>query len=330
MKKAHIYVNYDNMVVLDLYLNIISDALKKRGYICDNINDLSTVDKDDLIIFSMGKDAYMYYLKGYRNFMIWQQGIAAEESYMRNKSRLRMAVLNYMDCFAIKKAKMIFFVSDYMKKHYEKLVGRSFDDKVYIMPCYNESLDTSVFDRKDYSKKNFTYVGSITVWQCFEETVRIFSKIEEAVPEAFFKVLTFNTKEAEEIILKYKIKNYEIKCVPKAEVAGELQEITYGFILRDDVEVNRVATPTKISSYLSAGVIPIYSSCLTDFSKVVQNKAFAIAFDLNQDPAELIEIIRNNIDVQTVKDGIEEVFGSYYCTPKHIERIVRKMEELKI
>lgn len=44
-----------------------------------------------------------------------------------------------------------------------------------------------------------------------------------------------------------------------------LRDVKFGFVLRDDIAVNNVATPTKLSSYLSAGVIPIYSSALKDF-----------------------------------------------------------------
>lgn len=44
-----------------------------------------------------------------------------------------------------------------------------------------------------------------------------------------------------------------------------LADVKFGFVLRNDVPVNRVATPTKLSSYLSAGVIPVFSKYLKDF-----------------------------------------------------------------
>ena len=54
----------------------------------------------------------------------------------------------------MKKAKFILYVSKYMEAHYSKIAKTNFDKKSYIMPCFNEELDTKIFDRKDYTKKN--------------------------------------------------------------------------------------------------------------------------------------------------------------------------------
>lgn len=326
-KKAHIYVNYKNIVVLESYLDNIQAALELVGYSCDKIISLSGISKRDLIVFSMGTDAYKFYHMGYKHFLLWQQGVTAEESYMRNRSKIRMKILNYIDCFAMKKSKFIFFVSDYMKSHYQKISHKSFGDKSYIMPCYNEQLDSSIFDKKDYSRKTFAYVGSMDLWQCFDQTAELYSKIEQVLPEVFFKVLTFNTSEAERIIKKYSIENYEVKSVPKDEVKKELESVTYGFILRDDIEVNRVATPTKISSYLSAGIIPIYSSCLMDFANIATGKHFAIPFTIgSENTDELINNVKKEINSLLVEAEICEIFDSYYCTEKHIRRISSRMK----
>ena len=287
-KKAYIYMNYPNVVVLNVYLDVIKEALARLNFQCEYIKDFEGVSKQDLIVFPMGKDAFKYYFKGYRNFILWQQGTTGAESYMRHSSKIRSGILNYMDCFAMKKAKMIFYVSQYMQEYYEKLAHTSFSHKAYVMPCFNEVLDNDIFERKDYSKKVFTYVGSLDLWQCFNETVDIYAEIEKRIPNAFFKVLTFNTEKAEEIIRGKNIKNYSVACVPKEQVKSELENATYGFIIRHDIEVNRVATPTKISSYLSAGVLPIYSTCLKDFHAKAHGKAFAYALNPEEDIEGLI------------------------------------------
>lgn len=329
-KKAYIFFHPENIEVTIAYLDVIKNSLETVGYECEYTTSLTEIPQKSLIIFATGVDAYKYYCKGYHYFAMWQQGVTAEESYMRNKSLLRMKVLNYMDCFAMKKAKMIFFVSDYMKEHYKRLARKDFDSKSYVMPCYNEKLEFSVFDKKDYSKKTFAYVGSMAVWQCFEQTAALFAKIEQAIPETFFKVLTFETAEATVILNKYGIKNYEVKCVPKAEVKQELEGISYGFILREDIEVNRVATPTKISSYLSAGIIPIYSSCLSDFHQQARGKSFAFPFDIGQNAEELIMHLKRDIDSTVVMNEIEEIFETYYNTETHILGIVDKMKKVKL
>lgn len=321
-KKAYIYINYPNVVVLKVYLDVIKEALTRLEYKCTYIKDFGSVSKQDLIVFPMGKDAFKYYFKGYRNLILWQQGATGAESYMRHGSKIRSSVLNYMDCFAMKKAKMVFYVSRYMQEYYERLAHTSFNHKAYIMPCFNEVFDKEIFERKDYSKKIFTYVGSLDLWQCFKETAGIYAEIEKRVPETFFKVLTFHTEKAEEIIKEENIKNYSVACVPKDQVKSELENATYGFIIRHDIEVNRVATPTKISSYLSAGVLPIYSTCLKDFSAQAKGKTFAYAFDPGEDIAGLIHFINSGLDKEIVQQEIEELFSTYYSVETHIANVV--------
>lgn len=321
-KKAYIYMNYPNVVVLNVYLDVIKEALVRLNYECEYIKDFNGVSKQDLIVFPMGKDAFKYYFKGYRNFILWQQGATGAESFMRHGSKIRSGILNYMDCFAMKKAKMIFYVSQYMQEYYEKMAHTSFEHKAYVMPCFNEVLDKELLEKKDYSKKVFTYVGSLDLWQCFNETVDIYAEIEKRIPDVFFKVLTFNTEKAKEIIKAKNITNYSVACVPKEQVKSELENATYGFIIRHDIEVNRVATPTKISSYLSAGVLPIYSTCLKDFHAQAHGKAFAYALNPKEDIDGLIQFINSDLDKSLVQQEIDDLFSTYYSKDYHVSNII--------
>ena len=141
MKTAYVYINYPNIVVLKDYLDVVKKALERCGYKCEFVKSLDAIDKKSLIVHPMGIDAIKYYLKGYKNFILWQQGATADESYMRNHSKLRYWMLNKIDTFAMKKARFILYVSDYMREHYEQLAGCSFKEKSYIMPCSNEVYD---------------------------------------------------------------------------------------------------------------------------------------------------------------------------------------------
>lgn len=321
--KTYFFFNRGNIEVTKNYLDVIQSALIRMGYECEYITSLSGIPKESLIVHAVGVDAFQYYLKGYRNIILWQQGATGAESYMKHSSKIRSFVLNYMDCFVMKKAKMIFYVSQYMQEYYEKLAHTSFTHKAYIMPCFNEVLDKDIINRKNFSNKTFTYVGSLNLWQCFTETVDAYAKIEKKIPDAFFKVLTFNTEKAIEIIKEYNIKNYSVACVPKEQVKNELADATYGFVIRHDIDVNRVATPTKISSYLSAGVLPIYSTCLKDFHAQAYGKAFAYAFNPEEDIDGLIHFINTGHDKAIVQQEIEDLFCTYYSAENHIANIVK-------
>ncbi len=320
-KKAYIFFIRNNIEVTKNYLNIICSALNIAGYECEFVTSLKGISRKALIVHAVGLDAIKCYIKGYHRIFIWQQGANGEESYMRNNSNIRRLILDKIDCFVMKKAKLIFFVSEYMRKYYEELFNTKFCDKSYVMPCFNENFELKKIEKKDYRKKNFVYVGSLDLWQCFDETVKLYAEIEKVIPDTFFKVLTFNTEKAERILQDNNIKNYSVNCVPKEQVKEELYDCTYGFVIRRDVEVNRVATPTKISSYLSSGVLPIYSTCLKDFHKEANGKSFAFSYDISDDAEHLISCIGNEINAEKVMSEIEELFNTYYSEELHIKQI---------
>ena len=320
-KQAYIYINYSNIVVLQSYLEVIQKALIENGYKCEFTKSLETIDKSSLIVHPMAIDALKYYLKGYKNFILWQQGATADESYLRHHSKVRYWLLNRIDTFAMKKAKFILFVSNYMKLHYEKLADCSFEEKSYTMPCFNEKFDENIYKRKDFSKKTFTYAGSLDLWQCFDQTVDLYKEIEAKVSNAMFKVLTFQVDEAKRILEEKGVKNYIVKCVPKDDVKKELVEMTYGFILREDSMVNRVATPTKFSSYLAAGVIPIFSECLRDFASVSSNMKYILKIGKHYSVDEVVAFVNLDVDMEELKSEYKSLFDSYYSVAMHISNL---------
>lgn len=330
MKQAFIYSNYSNLVVLQSYLDVVKDSLEMVGFHCEYTKNLKGVEKTELIVFPMGIDAFKYYFKGYHNFILWQQGATADESFMRNHSKLRYWILNKMDLFAMKKAKAILYVSQYMKEYYEKLGNCSFGNKSYLMPCFNEEYDRTIFDSKDYSKKVFTYVGSLDLWQCFEQTVDIYKKIEDKLKNCFFKVLTFDEEKGKRILQEKGVKNYSVKRVPKEEVKKELLVANYGFIIREDSIVNRVATPTKFSSYLSSGVIPIFSKCLTDFTQESLKMKYALALDDEIDVTSLLRFVNQEVNKEEVSAEYERLFSEYYSPEHHTKQLTLLFNKLRI
>ena len=208
-----------------------------------------------------------------------------------------------------------------MRDYYEKLGKCSFTNKSYLMPCFNEVYDRAVFDSKDYSKKIFTYVGSLDLWQCFDKTADIYKSIEERLTGSFFKVLTFDVENGERILKEKGVKHYEVKRVPKEEVRNELLSANYGFIIREDCIVNRVATPTKFSSYLSSGVIPIFSKCLTDFTQVSSGMKYSMPLEEKIDISNLLDFVNQEIDKEELADEYKKLFADYYSPDHHIEQL---------
>ena len=320
MKELYIYNNYNNQEVMETYISLIISAFEKNGYSCKCVTSLSRIKKNSLIFFLVSKDAFKFYLKGYHNFIEWQQGIASAESYMRHHSKIRKKLLDIIDRFVLKKAKMVFYVSNAMKEYYESKFNLKTDNKSIIMPCFNETLDTHILNKKRYKNFNFAYVGSLSEWQCFNETLVLYEKIEKTIHESKILILTFEVEKAKKIIEQHDIHNYIVKTVPSSLVKKELEDITYGFVIRKDNVVNRVATPTKISSYLSAGVIPIFSSCLEDFAEISTEYDVGFGIDDN-DIGSVLEFVLSAKNEKLIKQGIVDIFNNYYSYNHYFELV---------
>ena len=320
-EQAYLYVNYKNIVVLKDYMEVVKMALEDNAFTTHYVESLDGVDKKSLIVFPMAIDAIKYYLKGYRRIILWQQGATAEESYLRNHSKIRTWILNYIDCFMMERAYLVLYVSERLRKYYENIVKHSFSQKSYIMPCFNDEVDLSLIKKKDYNTAKFVYVGSLDLWQCFEQTAMLYTQIEKRIAGCSLLVLTFQTDEAERILKENGAENYIVKCVPKETVRDELEKCTYGFVLRDDIIVNQVATPTKISSYLAAGVLPIFSKCIESFNTITEGKTFAVSLDSFEDIDKIITFIHKEKNNHTLANEIANVFETYYNRNAHKEKI---------
>ena len=142
--------------------------------------------------------------------------------------------------------------------------------------------------------------------------------------------LTFDVDRAKRIIENKGVKNYSVKSVPKEQVRHELISATYGFIIREDNVVNRVATPTKLSSYISAGVIPIYSSCIRDFDTLsAKYKYLKSVSDLSSIcVSDIVEYVKRPIVKEDVKQEFKKIFETYYNKAKHKENLCSLLTKL--
>lgn len=325
-------VDYSSDPVVVTYMECVAQACANTGLGCCHVQYKSAHDKKKDIMVSDSVLTALYYLvRGYKHHVVWMQGVMPEESYMRNSSKLRMLVLSAIEKIVLKKAEYILFVSEEMKKHYTKKYGLDFSEKSYVMPCFNElSVIPETLNKKEkYKKNNFVYVGSLKAWQCFEETAKLYSMIEEAAnSKTHFFVFTSDQEKARKIIQNYGIKNYSMDYVKSSELAYRLAECKYGFVIREDTTVNRVATPTKFANYLASGVIPIYSDCLVSFANVDKNVGLGLVAnidDMENAVEKTVEHMNKELLAHDVKTKCEWIFENYYNPQKNMDAITKQL-----
>ena len=109
-------------------------------------------------------------------------------------------------------------------------------------------------------------------------------------------------------------------CKP-AELPLVLAGYKYGFILRHQHAVNAVATPTKVSSYMAAGVIPILTDAVTDFAERLAG-IDPIVLLKTADPQEVFAAIcrmeARTLTPDSVLASYSKVFREYFDLDRYV------------
>lgn len=327
------YIKEDKSSVQDFYAGVIGKALAKCGYEymkTVQIAGLKDVPKDAILICISHYCVLEVYIKGYRNIIYWVQGSSPDESFMRNHSYIRKFIISAIERFALEKCKYCFMVSNALIEHYKKKYNKDYSYKTYVMPCYNTAINRAFFNTPDkYTNNKFCYVGGLSVWQNFPETVEIFKNIQVVLPDATFKVLTGDIEKAQNILLSKGIKNYEVNHVAPDELAKEISDCKFGFIVRSESPVNFVATPTKLSNYMGAGLIPIVSNTVGFFSEILKTSKYSVllAGDIDKDVQSIKEIASVEINADDIYKEYNSLFDEYYNTEKHIDNISNLLKD---
>ena len=324
----------NNNVVTDTYLEIIGSALnlgcKQNIKYINNVEEVYCYNKNTIIVVASIIDAYKLIKKGYKHIVMWFQGISPEESLMRHNNKIKYFILNQIEKKVLKKSEFCFFVSKKMKEHYQEKYKIKFkQDNFFIMPCLNTTINKLSFEDKSKYKNNyFAYIGSMEVWQNFDKTVSCYKSIESLnLKNCKLFVYTSEKEKAIDIINKYNVENYEVGYFDNTELFEELKKIKYGFILRDNIAVNNVATTTKISTYLSCGIIPIYSASLVDFANVAKKMRFAISHD-NDMNKKIVEFNSITIKNNEVFNEYNNIFNTYYNKQEYIKNISKVFKSI--
>lgn len=326
-----------NVTVTANNFEIFAEAASKGGHgvVCvKSVKEaLKAGSKEDVYIASGAEEIIQLSVKGRKKTLFWVQGILPEESLMRNNSKLRFFLLSQMEKYALKYAGYPVFVSEPMREHYENKYNLKFGNKYYIFPCFNTSMDKEAFDAQDKYKNNyFVYAGGLAIWQCFEKTLDIYKKAEDwGLPNTKLIVLTKDQNRAAEMIEARGIKNYKTGFTTPEKLPKIMKDAKFGFVIREESPVNRVATPTKISTYLSCGLIPIFGKSVETFRRFSENMKYSVAWDDTDEAyGKIREFMTKEINAADVREEYVNFFENNYSRERHLIAlgcIIKKMIE---
>lgn len=311
------------------YVNIIKEALQRKGYKCIDAVKLRQVPKGVLIVTIRPLEFMLSYLvKAPAKTLTWFQGITPEEIRMMFRPSLRrflkIKLHTLAECFCLKRTGLAMFVSRRMGKHYHEKYGIT-PKHVMVMPCFNHTLDEDLIrtNGNTLNTPSFVYAGNMAPWQCIDQTLILFKKIKELVPRS---VLTIYTADKEEALRK--LKAYDVEAIVDFKTQRELHKALaqhkYGFIVRENIDINNVATPTKMNSYMAAGLIPIYSDVVDSFREHLSGCSYTVPFTTFDECVKKIRAIEDeSIDIESLIERYRDLFNEYWNRESYISEIVK-------
>lgn len=218
------------------------------------------------------------------------RGANQEETAFNSRSNwsVRLAIKNkiysYFERKAILRADFLQCVSFPLKKYIDEHFGRN--DAAVVSSCFEEER----FGQSRQCRENaremlcikkheivFMFLGGLAPYQEIDFMFAVWGKLATVVPRSKFIFFTSdNNHGAVKVKLvdagipvdRFIIRSIGYDEVPKFCAAGD-----FGFLLRQDIVLNHVASPVKFSEYLAAGLGVITSPNVGDISAcVVDNR----------------------------------------------------------
>ena len=271
-------------------------------------------------------------------------------SYKKNfiKKKIKHLQIKLAEQILIKISDKVFCVSNKLKEYFKEKYRIFSVNKFLVIPgaadynlfYYDDSL------RAKYRKKlkiesgiALIYSGRLTMkWEIPDKIFEIYKLIFKSINNLILLLITPDIEIGNSLKKKYKFSNRQIKII-KADyenVCNYLNAADFALMLRDDVKMNNVASPSKFAEYILCGLPVIITNNLGDFSKIIGiNKYGFIINDINKienDTPQLLKYIKNiyiNKKTQVIlrkkisKWGIENLSKSVY-----LNKIIRVLKTI--
>lgn len=164
----------------------------------------------------------------------------------------------FVERVVIRRSFKIISVTNVMSNHFALKYGRDTSRDIVIPIINLKSFECSIFQRTLTTNKVplVIYAGGIAKWQ----NIPLMLDVVKNNTQVRYCFLTGDLEGMKKMAASVGLESLDIKSVSTSKVFEYYKDADYGFILRDEHLLNRVACPTKIVEYMSTGVVPIVLS----------------------------------------------------------------------
>lgn len=261
---------------------------------------------------------WFYLLGSKAKIIFWVQGVIAEESYLKHNSKFKFYLLKLLEKICLYFSDAYIYVSPYMMEFYSK--NKSVRNKpALIFPCISDLRHNSEIER---DSNNYCYIGGMSKWQNFEKIIQIMNLLVNSNQQANFSIATNDLSICRDKIdhlasdqLKKVISLVSLSS--KQEIEDFLSKAAYGFLIRDDIIVNNVASPIKLAEYFSCGVNVISTKGVTSYVNLIRQAGFIIdeknieslkTINFKCDEKAALKVFKENFNENSLSDSIDLFF----------------------
>lgn len=180
-------------------------------------------------------------------------GVVPEEFRMHN-DYFSALIFDKEERLAVKKAGIAIVVTDAMRQYLQQKFRSELQARTIEFPMF-PSFAPNIGSRPLADGKPIVvYAGGLHKWQQVPKMIDAIIKTSDRCQHHFY----CPEPETVRTMLPEALRNsVTVDAKPHAELMKIYATCHYGFILREDIIVNRVACPTKLVEYLAMGIIPV-------------------------------------------------------------------------
>ena len=193
---------------------------------------------------------------------------------------------------------------------------------------YNNSA-IPVSEPKDLSQQddiNVVYMGTINYWHDIDEVFRIFLALQGASFGSRFKFHIATHKKFHPKVTANqaasKLRHLDVTFVQHTNLATYLEGMHVGVSVVRPTRSSSIASPIKISDYISAGLIILANRGIGDFDAYYEERKSALLYDYKEDfdPEALLAIdagenrsLLSKLSTETATTSFARILSSLHC-----------------
>ncbi|WP_164487422.1 methyltransferase domain-containing protein [Pseudomonas chlororaphis] len=252
-------------------------------------------------------------------------GVVPEEFRMHNDF-FSAVLYEKEERLAVQKSGIVIVVTEAMKNYLQQKFRGALKARSVSFPIFPRFTPTHATRPLIDGKPVVVYAGGLHKWQQVSKMIDAIIRTADQCNHRFYCPEPHIVKD---MLPAERLGSVIVEGKTHVELMTLYPECHYGFILREDIIVNRAACPTKLVEYLAMGIVPIVDcEDIGDFKTLGMRYITLENFLAGNlpDEAQRVELAEANLSVyerlkEVRQTGAEEIFA--YFTPP-----VRKRREV--